>query len=95
MIFANDIQIPENISAVCSNQSLDTHLIEMLQHFSAACQNFTSVMAIKHHLQYHLFMINGTDTLKISLQTATGLLKFLQTQSKLFQKVEVSMHLCT
>ena len=77
---------------MCSNQSLDTHLNEMFQNFSAACQNFTNVMAIKHHLQYYLF--SGTDKLKISLQTATGLLKFLQTQSKLFQKVEVSMQLC-
>ena len=90
MIFA--IQKPEEISTVCSDQSLDTHLNEMVQNFSAACQNFTSVMAIKHHLQYFLF--SGTDTLKIPLQNVTDLLKLLQTQSKLFQKVEVSMQLC-
>ena len=81
----------QDSSRVWCNQSSDTDLNEMAQNFSIACQYFTSVMAIKHHLQYHLF--NGTylDTLNISLQTATGLLKVLQTQSKLLQKLEVSM----
>ena len=91
MIFANDIQKPEEVSEVCSNQSLDTHLNETIQNFSAPCRHFTSAMAIKHHLQYFLF--NGSDTFKLSLRTVTGLLKFFQTQSKLFQKVEVSMQL--
>ena len=78
---------------MCSDQSLDTDLNEMVENFSEECQDFTSVMAIKHQLQHHLFF-NGIDALNISLKTATGLLKILQTQSKLFQKLEVSMQLC-
>ena len=81
----------QNSSTVWCNQSLDTDLNEMARKFSKACQYFTSVMAIKHHLQYHLFNGTDLDTLQISLQTATGLLKVLQTQSKLLQKLEVSM----
>ena len=77
---------------MCSNQSLDTNFKDMVQTFNETCQDFTSVMAIKHRLQYHLF--SETGTLNISLQNATRFLKNLQKQSKLLQKVEVSMQLC-
>ncbi|XP_065915251.1 uncharacterized protein [Dysidea avara] len=81
---------PEEVSAVCSNQSLDAHLIqmttEMIQNFSPECQHFTRAMAIKYHLQYFLF--NRICRLKLSLKTLIGLFKFFQTQSKLFQKLE-------
>ena len=81
----------QNSSTVWCNQSSNTDLNEMARKFSKACQYFTSVMAIKHHLQYNLFNGTDLDTLNLTLQTATGLLKVLQTQSKLLQKLEVSM----